>query len=273
MGAFDPTLQLKCIAYSGGFNVDLCPNLSSTNLADLITGCKALTMEVTMTDQRKYYEAYDDRYRQVHRENLHWFSKTNSPIVPQIITEFGIQPSAKLLEIGCGEGRDAAFLLAQGFELLATDISSQAISYCKRENPAFADHFRVLDCLADALEAKFDFIYAVAVVHMLVLDEDRDGFYRFVHNQLSEKGIALICTMGDGEAERQSDICTAFDIQERLHEETGRTVKIASTSCRVVSFNTFNRELHSNGFFILKEGLTAIEPDFPQIMYAVVKRS
>lgn len=59
----------------------------------------------------------------------------------------------------------------------------------------------------------FDFIYAIAVVHMLVLDEDRDGFYRFIYNHLKPEGLALICTMGDGEYEVKSDINQAFDIQ------------------------------------------------------------
>lgn len=221
---------------------------------------------------RKYYEAYDDRYRQVHSENLIWFTEDPSPIVGEILSEFDISKSAKLLEIGCGEGRDAEYLLEQGFDLLATDISAAAISYCQKRKPGFADKFQVLDCIRQRLDAKFDFIYAVAVIHMLVLDEDRIGFYQFVREQLSETGIALICTMGDGEFERQSDISTAFALQERIHEQSGRTVYIAGTSCRMVSFETFDRELEDNGLAVLKQGMTSIEPDFPQMMYAVVKR-
>lgn len=221
---------------------------------------------------RKYYEAYDDRYRQVHSENLSWFMEEPSPIVGEIIAEFDILKSAKLLEVGCGEGRDAKFLLEQGFDLLATDISAEAISYCQRTNPGFSGKFQVLDCVRQRLETKFDFIYAVAVIHMLVLDDDRNGFYQFVREQLSDQGIALICTMGDGEFERQSDISTAFALQERTHEQTGRTVHIAGTSCRMVSFETFDRELETNGLTVLKQGMTSIEPDFPQMMYAVVKR-
>ena len=81
----------------------------------------------------------------------------------------------------------------------------------------------------------------------------------------------MICTMGDGIMERQSDIRTAFDLQERIHEQTGTAVKIAGTSCRVVSFPAFRRELAENGLTVVKEGMTAIEPDFPCMMYAVVK--
>ena len=95
-----------------------------------------------MDNFRKYYEAYDDRYRQIHREELRWFTQLPSPIVWEIISEFGISPSDRLLEIGCGEGRDAIFLLNQGFQVLATDISPEAVAYCHRENPQFPPIFR-----------------------------------------------------------------------------------------------------------------------------------
>ena len=222
---------------------------------------------------RKYFEDYDDRYRQVHAENLRWFDSAPSAIVGQVLSEWKVPKTAKLLEIGCGEGRDAKFLLEKGYSLLATDISSEAVAYCKKENPNFADHFQTLDCTKDTLQTKFDFIYAVAVIHMLVLDEDRNAFYRFIREHLTETGAALICTMGDGEMERSSDISNAFDLQERVHEPTGRTVQIAGTSYRAVSFATFDRELEENGLKILKQGLTNIEPDYWKMMYAVVKRS
>lgn len=224
-------------------------------------------------ETREYYRAYDDRYRQVHQQNLRWFTEAPSPIVGETIAQFGIRPDQPILEIGCGEGRDAGFLLNGGYNILATDISPNAVSFCRRDFPQWAERFQVLDCVSQRLDTKFDFIYAVAVIHMLVKDAHRDGFYRFIREQLTVNGIALIGTMGDGQFERASDIANAFDLQERTHEQTGQTVYIASTSCRIVSFATFREELSRNGLAIVKEGMTAIEPDFPRMMYAIVKRA
>ena len=137
----------------------------------------------------------------------------------------------------------------------------------------FADNFRVLDCIAGTLEAKFDFIYAVAVVHMLVQDADRAAFYRFIREHLKEKGIGLVCTMGDGELAVKSDISKAFDLQERTHGETGEKLLLAGTSCRMVTRETFHREIRESGFEIIEQGLTSVEPDFPVMMYAVLKKS
>lgn len=223
-------------------------------------------------EKRPYYEAYDDRYRQVHQQNLEWFSRNPSPIVGQVMAQFGIGTNSKILELGCGEGRDAIALLEQGFDVLATDISPEAIAHCQRLAPEYTDCFQVLDCIDGKLEGEFDFIYAVAVVHMLVEDIHRKGFYQFIHSHLKECGIALICSMGDGEIQRKSDITNAFSLQERIHEQSGKTVHIASTSCRMVDFPTFRAELKENGLAIAQEGHTSIEPDFTQMMYAVVHR-
>ena len=219
---------------------------------------------------RKYYEAYDDRYRQVHKENLQWFADSPSPIVREIVERFSM--GGKMLEIGCGEGRDGGFLMERGFDVLATDVSPAAIDYARKRFPQFADRFRVLDCLKERLDEKFGFIYAVAVVHMLVPDADRDGFYCFIRDHLAPGGKALICSMGNGRWQRQSDISTAFDLQERIHEPTGQKVCIAGTSCRMVDWETFLGELSRNGLYVIEQGITAVEPDFPQMMYALVEK-
>ncbi len=222
---------------------------------------------------RKYYEAYDDRYRQVHAENLQWAPDDPSAIVSKAIDRFSIQPGQPMLEIGCGEGRDARPLLQQGFNLLATDISQEAVSYCQKLDPEHVFSYRVLDCILGQMEERFDFIYAVAVLHMLVEDADRAAFYRFIRNHLNPNGVAVICTMGDGSFERSSDISTAFELQERIHQESGKTLMLVGTSCRVVSFPTFEAEIAHGGLEIIEEGITSIENHFSEIMYAIVKRS
>lgn len=222
--------------------------------------------------ERIYYEAYDDRYRQVHGENLRWFDAAPSGIVMETIDKYGISKGATLLEIGCGEGRDACFLLKQGFDLLATDVSAAAIAFCRTVDPEHAAQYQVLDCVRGTMEGEFDFIYAVAVVHMLVDDGDRADFYCFIRDHLKPGGIALICSMGDGVMERRSDPASAFDLQERVHEPTGKRIQIASTSYRAVCFVSFEEEIRQNGLSILEQGITDIRPDYWNMMYAIVKK-
>lgn len=225
------------------------------------------------TDGRPYFAAYDDRYRQVHALGLQWFSDAPTPIVAETLRAFRVPKTAKLLEIGCGEGRDAAPLLLAGYDLLVTDLSPEAVAFCQKKYPQYADRFRIADCVRGTLEGEFDFVYAVAVLHMLVSDGDRRAFYRFMKDHLAPGGIALLCTMGDGTFARQSDVRTAFDLTERVHEATGRRVRIAGTSCRIVDFSAFALELRESGLAVLQKGVTAAPPDFSDLMYAVVRAS
>ena len=222
-------------------------------------------------DNRKYYAAYEERYKTAHANGVSWSSKASTPVVMEVIDRYKINRQHRMLEIGCGEGRDSKTVLEHGFPLMATDISREAVTYCRQQLPRYQNHFSVLDCLSDRLEETFDFIFAIAVVHMLVPDEDRDGFYRFIRSHLNANGIALVCTMGDGEFEIQSDISTAFTLQERNHE-SGKMM-VAGTSCRMVSWDTFKSELTRNGLTIVEKGITSALPDFSSLMYVVVKAS
>lgn len=221
-------------------------------------------------NNQRYYAAYEERYKTAHKNGVSWSSDQCSPIVKGTIKKYNINQEHCLLEIGCGEGRDSKAVLECGYSLMSTDISSEAIAYCKKVMPDYEKNFSVLDCLSGNLDKLFDFIYAVAVVHMLVLDEDRDGFYQFIYNHLKTEGLALICTMGDGESEMQSDISQAFELQEREHE-SGKMM-VAGTSCRMVSFKTFEDELARNNLEVVEKGITSALPDFNSLMFAVVKR-
>ncbi len=221
--------------------------------------------------ERKYYEAYDDRYRQVHRKGAQWASNVPTDIVGRILDHYGIGKDAHILELGCGEGRDAAYLLSRGYDVTATDLSPEAVRYCRENNQDYSGNFQVLDCVAGQLDEKFDFIYAVAVIHMLVEDADRAAFYRFIRNHLKQNGIALVCTMGDGRTELASDISAAFELLPRTHGQSGEKMLIAGTSCRIVCWETFLKEIRESGLTVVECDMTEAPPDFSVMMYVVLK--
>ena len=218
---------------------------------------------------KKYYEAYEERYKTIHEKGFSWSSDVATPIVLKTIQKYGIKKDDDILEIGCGEGRDAKELLSKGYNLFATDISKEAINYCQTNDSKHKDCYQVLNCLDDETNKQFDFIYAVAVIHMLVLDEDRNRFFSFIRKHLKETGIALVCTMGDGIKEIKTDIKTAFDLQTRNHPSG--PVEVAATSCRMVSFKTFEKEILNAHLSIIEEGITESFPEFDKLMYAIIK--
>lgn len=218
----------------------------------------------------KYYEAYDKRYKQVHSKGLSWSTNNNTKIVEDIINKYHLEKE-KILEIGCGEGRDARYLLDKNYNVLATDISKEAINYCKKNDIIHQDSYKVLDVLNNNSQEKYGFIYSIACLHMLVLDEDRNNYYKYIYDHLEDSGYALILTMGDGIIESTSDIDKAFDPIKRIHQESNKEIDIATTSCRIVNFDTLLSEIN-NKFEVIEYGITKIENHFDKIMYIVLKK-
>ena len=105
---------------------------------------------------RPYYEAYEERYRAIHAKGLRWAGEQPTPLVADVAARY-CPEGASVLELGCGEGRDARAMLAQGYDLLATDVSPEAVAFCRRTMPEYAQRFRVLDCLRDAHPVRYDY--------------------------------------------------------------------------------------------------------------------
>lgn len=221
-------------------------------------------------EKQPYYKAYDERYKTAHGLGIHWFSKEATAAVERTIGRFGITREHAILEMGCGEGRDAAALLRAGYQVTAVDVSPQAVHYCRERWSEHRDNFHVLDITCESMDRAFDFIYAVAVLHMLIDDRDRRAFYDFIRNHLNPEGIALVCVMGDGKTERCSDAATAFELQPR--KAGGQTLWVAGTSCRMVSRPDFIREITQSGLRVLEQGFTEKTPDYGSMMYAVIKK-
>ena len=219
---------------------------------------------------KEYYKAYDLRYKTMHDMGLAWATNVPTPIVPATAEKYGVTKTSPVLEIGCGEGRDAFAVLKKGYDLTATDVSAEAIDFCRKAEPKFSDRFFVADCLKGEPNGKFSFIYSVAVIHMLVSDDDRKAFYGFIRDRLLSDGLALVCSMGDGVREFSTDTGEAFNLVKRQHYSG--EVSVASTSCRVVTAQKFESEITANGLEIVEKGLTSSPPEFDSLMYAVVRK-
>lgn len=213
-----------------------------------------------------YYQAYDNRYSTLHGQGIRWFGDEPTPLVLGTIRRLGLGPHARILELGCGEGRDAGAVLQAGYDLYACDVSPEAVRYCRQTYPDYADRFAVADCVAGQPQGRYDFVYAVSLLHMLVRDEHRDAFCRYVAASLLPTGHALVCVMGDGDTQRSTDPAEAFDLQPRHWGDT--TVLVAATSCRMVAMPHFVDELTRAGLQVESKGVLECD-QYGCLMYAV----
>lgn len=77
-----------------------------------------------------------------------------------------LEPGARVLELGCGSGRDAAWMLASGYEVTAVDGSTAMLSETLAAHPQLAGHLQLAD-LGEPLpfpSVSFDAVVSIAVV-------------------------------------------------------------------------------------------------------------
>lgn len=219
-----------------------------------------------------YYKAYDKRYKQVYEKNMLWSSKKHTSEVYEYIISNNINKNAKILDLGCGEGRDAIYLLDNGYDVLAIDYSQNAINKCNElSNNKYTENFKQFDLLKDLVNEKYDFIYSIAVLHMFVLNKDRNKFLTFIKEHLNKNSKALICILGDGVNEYASNIEDAFVNTKRLVMNNNVDLDVVTTSCGVVNWNTLEKEVTNNGLKIKEKWISTKIPEFNSSMCIIVE--
>lgn len=208
---------------------------------------------------KDYYKAYEKRYKQDYKENMLWSSKLFTPDVINFIDDYKANKQDRILDLGCGEGRNAIYLLEKGYNVLAIDYSSSVIDMCnKLSSNKYERHFKQFDIIEDEEKEKFNYIYSIAVLHMFVLKEHRNKFLSFIRTYLLEDGRCLLCVLGDGKQNYTSNIKDAFKDTKRVVMNTNKNLDIATTSCNIVNWEELEQEILENDLLIEKNGYQLI---------------
>lgn len=224
-------------------------------------------------DYNDYYKAYEKRYKQVYKENMLWSSTLPTPDVINFINDYKINKQDRILDLGCGEGRDAIYLLEKGYNVLAVDYSLSVIDMCnKLSSNKYKKHFRRFDIIEDEIEEKFNYIYSIAVLHMFVLREHRNKFLSFIKTHLTDNGHCLLCVLGDGKQDYTTNIKEAFKDTKRVVMNNNKKLDIATTSCKIVNWVELEKEILENDLLIEKQWVSNDIPEFNNSMCVVIKR-
>jgi SAM-dependent methyltransferase len=107
-----------------------------------------------------------ERWDQVYASEPHLYSAEPNALLVEVAQSM---PPGRALDIGMGQGRNAAYLAAQGWDVTGIDISGEGI----RRAQTSAAGFRVVQCPAEEFEmgeAHWDLIAGI-YVHGLLLRE------------------------------------------------------------------------------------------------------
>ncbi|MBU2849939.1 class I SAM-dependent methyltransferase [Acidithiobacillus ferrivorans] len=114
--------------------------------------------------------------------NVPWEIGEPQPIVCTILD--GMHPG-RLLDVGCGLGRNAKAASDRGYEVVAIDIASAAIEMCRELYPDAGISFQVLDATESGLKPGFDVILDSAAYHAIP-EPKRLAYLREMHRLASE---------------------------------------------------------------------------------------
>lgn len=129
---------------------------------------------------------------------------------------------ASVLELGCGSGRDAAFLQASGYDVTAVDASPGMIAVAARLHPELAGR---LSCAAvpfpedsPLLQRSFDAVFSNAMF-MHIPDHDLPLVVDQVRRMMRPGGVAVISVSVDRGGLADSRDGTGRLFRERQPEE------------------------------------------------------
>jgi len=210
-------------------------------------------MEQTM---KKYYEAYDLRYKRIHEDGLIWFKNEPTPELLDWISYHKISLEEAILEVGCGEGRDVLYLANSGYTVAGSDISEEAINMCKikLEEIDLKIELKTEDFVEMSNDdlPTYNWIYSVGTLHMLVDDEDRRRFLANLFSRLNKNGRLLLVSKGDGITSFRTKKEDAFDLVERFHYLDDRKYSLEATSFCRKTWEEHLKEIEAVGFKIEK---------------------
>lgn len=195
----------------------------------------------------------------------HWSKFYASGFAPEKPSPFAesVQSSLlspmKLLEIGCGNGRDSSFFARDGHEVTALDRSESAIDACRAADPDgnIAYFHGTLPDIMDSLPNDFDVAYSRFVLHAMPLREE----------ELLLKATASVLVPG---GQFFIECRSVKDPLAAQGEVIGPTERISGHYRRFIVKDELEARLQSNGFDIVdsieSDGLAVFGDDDPVVI-------
>ena len=129
--------------------------------------------------------SYWDKKLAEHKEN------EPNPFVIKLIQLYNSRDKPKLLELGCGDGRDTKLFIDNGFEVSAIDIANKSIERLKEHLGNNANILCQDIKKLNFANNSFDIIYSHLSLHYFT-DEDTTNIFNKIYNILKINGIFFV---------------------------------------------------------------------------------
>ncbi len=172
-----------------------------------------------------------------------WLSQPEPTDMYELLKKFFI-PGGKTADIGCGNGRDAAWLAKQGFHVQGFDSSAELVSLASRLYPQLSFKMATLPLLSEITE-QFQNVLCETVIMHLTREQITQSIQHLKRITMSGGVLYLSWRVTEGQDSRHADgrlyssfdadfVLNHFDSQPILHFEDQISASSAKRVCRLV---------------------------------------
>ncbi|SCY34474.1 class I SAM-dependent methyltransferase [Microvirga guangxiensis] len=137
---------------------------------------------------------YDVGYRAV---SCFWGTEPSS-LVKLFLSDIRPSGTGRVLDLGCGEGKNAAAFAEAGYLVDAIDCSSAAIENGRKQFPIQRVNWTVGDVLSySSPDDSYDIVVAYGLAHCLSDAEEVEHLVKLMRRLTKPSGYNILCTFND----------------------------------------------------------------------------
>lgn len=178
-----------------------------------------------------------------------FYKSGDAPEEPSLFAEYVLQRYAKvgrkLIELGCGNGRDAHFFAAKGVDVIAVDQCAQEIDHLVSTNGKYPNlHFAAADftTMPDSNNGGYNLVYSRFTLHS-VSAADQTKTLEWSQRNLADGGLLCIETRGQKNELYQKGEPVEGESDAYIHDGHYR---------RFVDFEQFTEEITDTGLSVIE---------------------
>ncbi|MBA3352398.1 MAG: methyltransferase domain-containing protein, partial [Blastocatellia bacterium] len=183
----------------------------------------------------------------------HGVKGVSSPSPFALFVAEKLPPRQKILEVGCGNGRDASFFGEHGHEVTAVDNSAAAVELCQKLHHDYSTQFLAgtLKRYSGEWAGRFDLVYSRFVLHAMTETEEVE-MLQAAHRALRANGqILLECRSINDPLAREGEVISPT---ERIAGHYRRFIIRDELRDRLVSAGfEITYETEANGLAVFKD--------------------
>lgn len=184
----------------------------------------------------------DTYTRAAHRYADEWADQPPPDDLYALLLQY-FRPGGATVDIGCGSGRDVAWLNTKGFPATGYDASEGLLAEATAQYPAYAFHQAVLPELAGVPRGSFDNVLCETVIMHLSPEQVGDAC-RHLLDLLKPNGVLFLSwrvTEGDSTRDAAGRLYSAFDAALVRSALAGSTVVLDEAATNQSSGKSVHR--------------------------------